>query len=302
MLDSRGARNTARDALVAIGEPALLALKEAAYDPALPRRLRAHLPRSITRFGSAQAADIVLDRLAVEEDGWIRFKLIRGLGFVRQHMGKHARMERALDHARANLVHTVRFMALRLAMETDRADRTVLQTKGGDLLIAVLRDKEARAVDRAVRLVGMSHGANIIHNIRQALSTRDARLRADSIELLVHGAPHDIGVALTALLDNGLDELRLERAAQALNETVVVHSYEDRLALMLNEGSSAVRALAAYHMNELGLVSSPSKMPPGPLPEHASTLSRDVLSRLDELRANLELREGIGPTLGRRTT
>jgi hypothetical protein len=302
MLDSRGARNTARDALVAIGEPALLALKEAADNAALPRRLRAHLPRSITRFGSAHAADIVLDRLDVEQDGWIRFKLIRALGYVREHLGKHARMERALEHARICLVQAVRFMALRLAIETDRATRTTLQTKGGDLLVAVLRDKEARALDRAVRLVGMSHGANMIHNIRQALSTRDPRLRADSIELLVHGAPHDIAIALTGLLDNGLDELRLSRAAQALDEALAVLSYEDRLAMMLNERSSAVRALAAYHMNELGLSASPSRIPPAPLPEHASTLSRDVLSRLDELRTNLELREGATPAFGRRAT
>jgi hypothetical protein len=302
MLDSRGARNTARDALVAIGEPALRALKEAAEDATLPRRLRAHLPRSITRFGSAQAADIILDRLDVEDDGWIRFKLIRGLGFVREHMGKHARLQRALQHARACLVQTVRYMTLRLAMEQERASRTLLQTKGGDLLVAVLRDKEARAVDRAVRLVGLSHGANLIHNIRQALSTRDPRLRADSIELLVHGAPHDIGIALTALLDGGLDELRVERAAQALGEVIATSSYEERLALMLNERSSAVRALAAYHMNELGLAPSPSKMPPPPLPEHASALSRDVLSRLDELRTNLDLREGLGPVFGRRAT
>jgi hypothetical protein len=55
-------------------------------------------------------------------------------------------------------------------------------------------------------------------------------------------------------------------------------------------------------MNELGLAASPSKMPPAPLPEHGSTLSRDVLSRLDELRSNLDLREGLGPVFGRRAT
>jgi AAA family ATP:ADP antiporter len=297
MIDSRGARNTARDALAAIGEPALLALQHAAENPALSRRLRAHLPRSIARFGSAQATDILLDRLEVEEDGWIRFKIIRGLGFVRQHVTKHSRMQRVLKLARGNLAHTVQLMSLRLSMESDRGKRTTLQTKGGDLLVAVLRDKEARAVDRAVRLVGLGHGPNVIHNIRQALATRDARLRADSIELLVHGAPSDIGLALTALLDHEGDEARMARAAQALGEPLTAHAYEEMLALMLNERSSAVRALAAYHMNELGLQASPSKLPPAPLPQHASALSRDVLTQLDGLRANL------APVLsGRRAT
>jgi AAA family ATP:ADP antiporter len=300
MLDSRAARNTVRDALVAIGEPALRALKDAAQDLRLSRRLRAHLPRSITRFGSAQAADILLDRLDVEDDGWIRFKLVRALGFVREHMTKHARMQRALGHARANLVHAVRFMALRLSMEDQRATRTTLQTKGGDLLVAVLRDKESRAVDRAVRLVGLGHAANMIHNIRQALSTRDPRLRADSIELLVHGVPHDIGLALTSLLDNELDEQRLLRATQALGEALPVQTYEELLTAMLSERSSALHALTAYHMNELGLQASPSQPSP-PLSEHASALSRDVLTRLDELRTNLEL-EKLASSLGRRAT
>jgi hypothetical protein len=300
MLDSRSARNTARDALVAIGEPALLALQAATETMVLPRRLRAHLPRSISRFGSAQATDILLDRLEREDDGWIRFKVVRSLGYLRQHMAKHARMERVLKVARANLVQTVRLMGLRVSMEADRATHTRLQTSGGDLLVAVLRDKEARSIDRAVRLLGLSQAADVIHNIRQALATRDARLRADSTELLVVSAPHDIGLALSTLLAHQRDQTHLERAAQALGEAVNVRSYEERLTLMLSESSSAVRALAAYHVNELGLSISPSKRPTQ-LPAHASTLSRDVLSQLEELRGKLDASEGLEPALGRRS-
>jgi AAA family ATP:ADP antiporter len=301
MLDSRGARNSARDALAAIGEPALLALASATEDEALARRLRAHLPRSIGRFGTAQATDILLDRLEREDDGWIRFKIIRGLGFLRQHVAKHGRMERALMAARGNIVQTVRFMAQRMAMERERETNPRLQTKGGDLLVAVLRDKEARSIDRTVRLVGLSHAANVIHNIRQALATRDPRLRADSIELLVHGAPHDVAQALTTLLDQGDDDARLAQAAEALGESIAVYSYEDLLVQMLSERSSAVRALAAYHLNEIGVEASASKRP-APLPGHASTLSRDVLSQLEELRAKIELPEPLTPALGRRAT
>jgi hypothetical protein len=117
----------------------------------------------------------------------------------------------------------------------------------------------------------------------------------------VHGAPHDVGYALTSLLDQQRDELRLDRAAQALGETVAVSNYEDRLVALLSQRSSALRALAAYHMNEIGVTASPSKFPE-PLHEHGSALSRDVLSRLDELRGNLELRENLAPAFGRRAT
>lgn len=301
MLDSRGARNIARDALAAIGEPALRALRQAIADPELPRQLRAHLPRSVARFDTPEAADILLEQLETERDGWIRFKVIRGLGFVRQHMGARGRMQRAIKGARACLQQSVHFLNSRLAMERERGTRTSLQTKGGDLLVAVLRDKEMRAIDRAVRLIGLGHAANVIHNIRQALSTHDPRLRADSIELLVHGAPHDVALALTALLDQQRDDLRAARAAQALGEATQALGYEALLAGMLEERSGAIRALATYHMNELGLLPSPSKRP-APQAVYDSPFSRDVLSRLDELRASLELSDGLEPTLRRRAT
>jgi len=136
--------------------------------------------------------------------------------------------------------------------------------------------------------------------ISQSKAKSGKRLRADSTELLVVGAPRDIGLALSTLLARHADEARLERAAQALNESLNVQSYEERLSLMLSESSSAVRALSAYHMNEIGLQISPST-PATRLPAHASTLSRDVLFHLEELRSKLDADEALNPALGRRS-
>jgi len=253
LLHSRHARTFVRDALVAIGDPALEALAAALENAELPRDLRAHLPRSVSRFGSERAADIMLDRLEREADGWVRFKLIRGLAQVRPFMQGGPRARRALALARGNLVHAVHFMTWRLANEGDQQHDKRLATPGGELLTAALRDKESHAIDRAVRLLGLLHNGDVFHSIRQALVSRDARLRADGIELLLHPAPSEIAQALSALLQRGRDEGRLVRAAEALDEVVATESYQKRLELMLSDSSEAVRAVAGYHLAELGL-------------------------------------------------
>jgi HEAT repeat protein len=93
----------------------------------------------------------------------------------------------------------------------------------------------------------------VIHNIRQALAGDNARLRADSSELLVHRSPADIGQALTTMLTPGDDEWRLARTALALSVPVTRASHLERLRQLLSDESEAVRSIAAFHVRELGL-------------------------------------------------
>jgi AAA family ATP:ADP antiporter len=253
MLDSRQLRNIARTALVEIGQPALDALRAALQDGGLPRRLRAHIPRSISRFGSPAATDLLIDWLDREPDGWVRFKVIRGLGQLRAHMSDPLRMARIAAAVRGTLGQALHYMSLRLDAMRARAREPALDTPGGRLVLAALADKEAYAIDRAVRLIGLRHGGDIIHNIRQALAGNDARLRADSSELLVHRAPPDIALALTTLLSSGDDAWRLAAAAGALSLPLIHRDYVERLREMLTDESEVIRSIAAFHVRELGV-------------------------------------------------
>jgi AAA family ATP:ADP antiporter len=281
LLRSRGARSIARDALVAIGDPALAALARAFDDPALPRQLRAHLPRSVSRFHSAAAADILLDRLDHETTGWVRFKCIRGLGQLREHMHEPARRRRVLQQARSNLSRAAHFIAWRMETEADRAADPRLSTRGGDLLVSVLREKELHAVDRAVRLAGVLHSTEVMHDIRQALGSADLRFRADGLELLVHVVPHDMARAFAALLSGEGDGQRLQRVTDALDETIAPTSYQQRLDMMLHDASEAVRSVAAFHVGELGMIALAQSFDAAAL--RASGLSDDVFARVGAL-------------------
>ncbi|MET0390189.1 MAG: hypothetical protein ABW321_29725, partial [Polyangiales bacterium] len=253
MLDSREVRGLVRETLVALGEPALEALRTVMDEGDPPRRLRAHIPRSMSRFDVGEAADMLLDLLESEPDGWVRFKVVRGLGQLRSHMSRGHRMERVDAAVRSNLQQALHYMSFRLDLLRDRDAEPRLATPGGQLLLAALADKQEFAIDRAVRLTGLRHAGDVIHNIRQALSGDDARLRADSVELLVHRAPSSIANALSTLLARGDDEWRLSRSALALSLTLDRRSYTERLRQLLNDGSEAVRGIAAFHVRELGL-------------------------------------------------
>ncbi len=290
MIGTRRARTAARDALVAIGEEALEALGKASGDMALPRRTRAHFPRSISRFDSPAATELLLERLDLEPDGWVRFKIIRGLGQLRRHIEPRKQSRRLFEHARRNLRRAVHFMAFRIATERDQ--ERVPRTKGAALLLAALRDKETHAVDRAVRLIGLLHKADVIHNIRQALAGRSPRLRAESLELLVHRVPGDLAQALLALLDETQDaERRRARAATALGEKVAEVSYENRLGLLLEDDSEAVRSVAAFHVGELRLHSLHD--PFSKAAARTSGLSFEVFARVGKLLGEDESRASV---------
>ena len=48
-----------------------------------PPAIRHHVPRSISAFGSARAAEILSARLPHERDGRVLYKILRGLGRLR---------------------------------------------------------------------------------------------------------------------------------------------------------------------------------------------------------------------------
>lgn len=297
MLDSRAARDIARSALVALGEPALVALHAALLDPNTPRRRRAHIPRTISRFGSTAAADMLLDLLEQEEDGWVRFKVVRGLGMLRGQLTSRRRLRRIDAAVRSNLVQAVRFMSFRLDLERAQAADPQLATSSGQLLVAALVDKQAHALDRAVRLAGLRHAADVIHSIRQTLAGTDQRLRADSSELLVHRAPQDIAQALTTLLAVGDDELRLQRAAAALSEPLGRASYVDRLEALLHDSSESVRAIAAFHVRELGVMLAAQPA----LPAERVTFGRELRALFVNAAKVLEAPESFFPQVRRST-
>lgn len=277
-LGPRGARREARAALVSIGDEALEALADALADESLPRIVRAHVPRSISRFRSPRAAEILIDRLAEEPDGWVRYKILRGLRSLHEALPE-VRFDASTLHplVRRNLERAARLLADRLAVQRAHEEDPSRATRAGVLLGPILREKESQALDRAVRLIALDHPREDLRRINHALRHGDRRLRAESRELIGALAPFELAGALDALLDDVDDARRLTRVREALNATVPPAAYDDLLRELVDDESEAVRSIAAHHVAELGRVELRGALEAAR--DRAEGISRDVVTR-----------------------
>jgi AAA family ATP:ADP antiporter len=252
MLAERDVRRAAREALIAIGPPALQFLDESLADTHLPHELRRHLPRTISRFPPREAAAVLQRHLTIEPDGMVRFKILRGLGRI---AARHP--EVPLDEAvlKAGTTRTVE-AAFRLAhwravlREGARQD-PARATRGQELLVALLRDKHTHTVERVFRLLGLLHRDEDFESIYRGLRNKNVKVRAGSREFLENLLESPLREAVLGLTDDaeGADPL----AGAGPYYTAQPMRYEDVLARILDTAGESLRSIVAHHVGEIGL-------------------------------------------------
>jgi len=252
-LGPRATRHEARNALEAIGDPAFEALVDALADDALGVEVRAHIPRSLSRFRTERCAEALFSRLLEEPELWIRYKILRALRPLREAMPQlRFDADEMARLVRWNIERAGAVLASRVAVAKGQADDPARLTAGGELLGPVLADKEHQALDRTVRLVALLRPNEDLRRITNALRHGDRRRRAESRELVTALTPAGLGPALDALLDDAPDADRLARLRDSIPVPDVEGGYEGVLRALLSDDSEAVRAIAAYHVGEMG--------------------------------------------------
>jgi hypothetical protein len=232
MLAHRDARAEAQQAIVAVGPTALSALAEALSDGSTPVAVRRHLPLTIQRFGTAEAAAILTGQLAVEKDGPTRFKIVRGLGRMRAVDPDLALDEAPLrTYARASADRVLELIAWRLALP-EGAEL--------ELLITLLREKERHSLERLFRILGLLYPHVEMHAVYRSLRRGDQRRREAAAEVLAHVLDGDLRQAVQLLVDELEDAERLRRARVAVPERAVA------LAAMAVDHSVALQAVVSY--------------------------------------------------------
>ncbi len=258
LLADRDTRDAARHALLAYGPAALGFLDEALKDEALPHELRRHLPRTISFFPATEAAPVLLRHLAVENDGLVRYKVIRGLN----RLGKdpavtfdRAFLGRATE---ATLEAAFRLVDWRFTFEQGAAAEPRRRTPGHELLVSMLRDKETHTVERLFRLLSLQFRDEDFKDIYRGLHNKNAKVRAGSRELLENLIAPPLRDAVLALVDDVPDRDRLARAQPFYSPRPV--DYETLLAEVLEQSSESLRCIAVYHVAELGLTRLRSRL------------------------------------------
>ena len=276
-------RPAARRAMVAMGETALNYLDSAMRNPAIPRKVRRHLPRTISRFEPGAAAEILIEHLREEKDDAVHFKILRGLGRLRaSHPSLRLDQGALQEHLRKILSRAVLLARWRAAVETQPASK---RTPSGELLWITLRELENSALERASRLMGVLYAEEDFALVWRGLKSENARVEAASREVLEATLPSAIRETVLALVDDSPTVTRAAMAASALGESSVQLTQESALGAMLHDWNEALRCIAAHQIAELNMQSLQAEL------ERAQPEERGLVRETIE-RALQILREG----------
>jgi AAA family ATP:ADP antiporter len=252
-------RLSARRGLLRLGRPALLALEKALWDAGTDRRVRIHLPRSISAFRSAEALAGLLRALVEHEQGLVRYKALRGLEELALETSLPVDAEPIFRELTRNALEYLRLFSARLALLNDRVASARLEVQ---LVRELLDDKIDQSRDRLARLLQVLHRGDDIPAIFVALGSSDRRRRGRAVEFLdalIHGvdrASDEVAAQLRLVVDDLPDDQRAQRAAPLVGAFVDARS---TLRALAGDDDEMVSLLASRALARLG--SAPPEAP-----------------------------------------
>ncbi|MEM7137070.1 MAG: Npt1/Npt2 family nucleotide transporter [Myxococcota bacterium] len=252
-------REPARQAMEAIGSPALAYLDDALGHRATDRKVRRRIPNTIIRFDATEGAEILMRHLVSESDARVRLQIVRALGRLQSRHGPvHLDPQILGEQLRENLGRAVRLATWRVAVERHSTEGHESGVDDSELLGVALADKERACLERALSIVGLQHPSENFALVWRGLRSDDKGLRAASIEVIeatLSGATRD---AVLALVDHGeTPERRARLAALALGQPSSLLSYADAVLAMTKDSSEVIRSIAAHHAAALGVSPAP---------------------------------------------
>jgi AAA family ATP:ADP antiporter len=243
MLEHWSTRESARRAMVALGDVALAALVSAVKDEKAPPFVRAHAPRSISRFPPEAAVPLLVDLLLHHPEGVVRFKALRGLG----RLATNGATIQIKDEALRQVVEREIAWTARALTWMDRLRRTPIPQRkksaaARTLLLDLLREKGSNAGERLFRIIALRYRGEdwerIFDGFRRGLWDASRELVEGVLEQPLRGQ-------VTGLVD------RLGEYARAPPPT----SYDEPLDPLLTELASAgdrvIAVVSAHYANTM---------------------------------------------------
>ncbi len=243
-------RESTLGALIALGPPAFDQVAEALEDTARPRRLRAHLPQTLGRFGTPAAAEKLLERVESEPDGLVRYKALRALGRIVADYRVGVDRERIERCVQANLASYFELLGTRVALGAPPATTGRATSSTFRLLAGLFDDKLRQSLERAFRLLKIAYPKEDLHRIYLACIGTDRRARANAAEFLDALLRRRDEQALRELVRIVSDDLspqaQVTRAAAQLDLTLP-RTHEQAVQVALADPDIKVAALAALY-------------------------------------------------------
>lgn len=254
-------RLSARRALVRLGAPAFEALLSALNDPNVERRVRIHLPRTLSSFGDEAAVAALLKVVTSEQEGLVRYKALRGLGQLARETQLAIDVEPILAELKRNAVEYLRLFAARASIVVDANVASRLSVQ---LVIELLDDKIQQSFDRIARLLQVMHRGDDIRTIFQALESGDRRHRGQAIEFLdalirgVSRSADDVATLLRLVVDDLPAQDRARRSAELVGVFGTPH---DTVQLLSHDADAILRDLAVHALAAIERPRAPESAP-----------------------------------------
>jgi len=138
-----------------------------------------------------------------------------------------------------------------VALERGAWETPARRTPTHELLVTLLGQKTELSVERLFRLIGLLHPREDLLRIYRAIGSSDPKTCAGGLELLGSLLEPPVREAVLGLVDGGDDARRLAFSAPFHAPSSPL--YASVLNQILNDGGTALPALAAWHIGELGL-------------------------------------------------
>jgi ATP:ADP antiporter, AAA family len=247
-------RPAARRALKRLGEPAIAALDRALGNRNLERRVRIHVPRSIAAFASDRAVALLLEAVAKEEDGLVRYKALLGLEQLAHETSLRIDSAAILREITRDSLEYLRLFAARLALEKEPAARTRLELV---LVIELVDDKLEQSRDRLARFLQVVQRGDDIRAIFGALVSGDRKQHGRAVEFLdalirnFGRSSGDVAALLRLVVDDMPGAERARRAAELVGD---FSDARQALTQLSNDHDPTIRDLIGRAQGSLGSV------------------------------------------------
>lgn len=261
----RHGRDLVRDAIAAMGDSVLDELAAALQNPATDRLVRRHLPRTISRFRTQRAAEILLSTIEGDGDGYVRYKALRGLGRLVAEAPVRIERRRVELLVERNLVEHLRLTAISVALAPGLAQAPAVAQPAGEVLAGLLEDKRSQSLERAFRLLQIAHRREDVHSSAIAVTSGDRQLRAQALEYLdaltLTSEVREIRELFRLVADELSDAERVARGRQFLERLAgeggeageAPADFESALAQLLEDKDDSVVGIAAHFALKHGL-------------------------------------------------
>jgi hypothetical protein len=196
---------------------------------------------------------VLLNRLCVETGGMLRYKILRGLGRLMSDVPDLHLDEKVLDAVvEDHLAQAFPNLHWLAVLTAGAAEVPARRTVGHRLLLELIGQRQAFAVERLFRVLGLRAPGDDVALLYDSVHSDDAVTRAAGRELLEQLLPARWRGAVLALVDDAPEADRLASGAPFYKAAAL--DYDTLLVQLAAHPSEAVASLASYHAVELGIL------------------------------------------------